>query len=150
MERIPIRFLTPESFSKYGRILEPMPKEKANAKSETFAFYVLERAVSEGWRMAYWIISHRSCEELEEHPNSKETFEPIKGVAILIVAPHDDANSVEAFLLDKPVIINEGVWHGDLSLSNEVHMRINENLDVQSGTHKLPFKIKAELYLERV
>jgi len=85
---------------------------------------------------------------MENHPNTKETFEPISGAPILIVAVGKTPESPEAFLLDKPIVLNEGVWHDVLALSENAVMRINENTEVQTIHQKLTFTIKAELCME--
>lgn len=91
-----IKCLTHEAFSKYGRIL--LPNEEDKRKNLGDRFYVLDHAESEGWRMAYLEDTARERNMLSNHPNTKETFEPLEGVAVIVVAPHDSPSSVEAFL----------------------------------------------------
>ncbi|MCW4020053.1 MAG: hypothetical protein NWF14_02330 [Candidatus Bathyarchaeota archaeon] len=141
MASLPLRVLTTEAFKKYGRILLPSSEEKKLNK----AFLVLEKAESDGWGMAYFEVSARETDTIHNHPNTKETFEPIQGVAAIAVAPHGKPLSVEVFLLDKPVVVNKGIWHSTIALSEKTCMRINENLHVETEKYSLPFTIKPEL-----
>ena len=146
MQSFPILNLTHEAFSKYGRILIPTPEEVSKAKQP---FIVLESVVSDGWRMAFNEVTRRYCDALGCHPNTKETFEPLRGVLALVVALHDYPDDVEVFLLDRPVVVNEGVWHNQIALSEKAYLRINENLSVKGESHKLRSIIKAELCAEK-
>lgn len=147
MGHIKMKELTPKAFSKYGRIL--LPDEEDREKNPRGYFYILEQVESKGWRMAYLESSVRQWGILSNHPNTKETFEPLEGCAILVVAPHEKPDSVEAFVLDKPIVLNEGVWHSEpIALSSKVCIRINENLNVKEEKYVLPYNIKAELFTE--
>ena len=76
MGHIKIKYLTPKAFSKYGRIL--LPDEEDRKRNPRGYFYILERVESEGWRMAYLEGSVRQQGILSNHPNTKETFEPLE------------------------------------------------------------------------
>ena len=143
MRSLPLLNLTRDAFSKYGRILEPTAEEAKNP------FIVLEKVVSNGWQMAYSTVTKRSCDEMRRHTNTKETFEPLQGTVALVVALPDKPEEAEVFLLDRPVVINEGVWHNNIAISETAHLRINENIKVVSESHRLSFTIKAELYAEK-
>jgi ureidoglycolate hydrolase len=71
---------------------------------------------------------------LEKHPKSKETFEPIEGVGIILLSLGD---KIDAYLLDKPIILNEGVWHALAALSERVKIKISENLEVEKITRPI-------------
>ena len=147
MGNIPIKYLTHENFEKYGRIL--MPNEEDMKRYPQGRFYILEKAESKGWRMAYLEDSSRERVFLSNHPNTKETFEPLDGMAVLVVAPPKEPEAIEAFILDKPILLKEGVWHSEpLVFSKKVLIRINENLEVESEYYLLPYKIKSELFTE--
>jgi ureidoglycolate hydrolase len=148
LKSLEINVLTPKVFKKYGRILIPTEEESKEEENRQVDYQVLEKAVSKGWVMACYSVSKRFTDAMEYHPNTKETFEPFSGVPILIVAYGQAPENPEAFLLDKPVVINEGVWHDVLALSANTVMRINENSDVQGVRQKLAFTIKAELCVE--
>lgn len=63
---------------------------------------------------------------------SLESFEPLQGITVLIVAAHDTPEEYEAFILDKPVCLYKGIWHQVLSLTDEAQVKIAENLEVVS------------------
>jgi len=148
LRSLKIKTLTPKNFEKYGRILVPTEEESKGRENQPVFYLVLEKASSKGWMMAYYSVSKRFTDIMENHPNTKETFEPISGAPILIVAVGKTPESPEAFLLDKPIVLNEGVWHDVLALSENAVMRINENTEVQTIHQKLTFTIKAELCME--
>jgi ureidoglycolate hydrolase len=148
LKSVEIKVLTPKNFGKYGRILVPTEEENKGRENMAENYLVLEKAVSKGWMMAHYSVSKRFTDTMENHPNTKETFEPISGASILTVAYGKTPESAEAFLLDKPVVLNEGVWHDVLALSVNATMRINENTEVQTVRQKLTFTIKAELCAE--
>ncbi len=150
LKSLEIKVLTAKNFEKYGRILIPTEEESKKGKNQPVFYLVLERAQSKGWMMAHFTVSKRFTDAVENHPNTKETFEPLSGVPILIVAANRSPESPEAFLLDKPVVLNEGIWHDVLSLSESATMRINENTEVQTVYHKLSFTVKAELNVEKL
>lgn len=77
-----------------------------------------------------------------------ETFEPMSGVAILFVAEKNDRNSIKAFLLDKPVCLNKGIWHGIITLSQQAFVKVTENNTVDRLNYDLPFEMKIDLVME--
>lgn len=74
---------------------------------------------------------------MECHPTSLESFEPLSGLTVLVVAEHDKPDEYEAFILDKPVCLYKGVWHQVLALTDEAQVKIAENLDVSSKFYDL-------------
>ena len=77
--------------------------------------------------MAVQIVRGRELSQVGHHPHSKETFEPVTGVAVICVAPNDAPDDLAAFVLDRPVVVNAGVWHGLIALSREAIVKIAEN-----------------------
>jgi ureidoglycolate hydrolase len=149
LKTIEIKPLIPENFTKYGRILFPTEEESRTVQDPTAAYVILEKAVSKGWLMSHYTVSKRFTDMMENHPNTKETFEPLCGASVIVLAAQGPApDNPEAFLLDKPVVLYEGVWHDVMALSEKATMRINENTKVQSVRQKLPYTIKAELSVE--
>ena len=55
---------------------------------------------------------------------------------------------IEAFLLDRPVCLNEGVWHDVFALSDTAVVKIAENLDVGSEFYDLPSPLVPRLVAE--
>ncbi|HDQ26708.1 MAG TPA: hypothetical protein ENN43_08210 [bacterium] len=127
---IPVKRITGESFKKYGSVLEPADKSKV--------FTVLcGDAEAKGWRIGYVIIGPDVVKNLEAHPGSLETFEPVKGTAVLLVAEPGSPDNIEAFLLDKGVLVNKNVWHGLSVLSESAEIKVTENYEVESVFHRL-------------
>jgi len=135
---LPIQTTTPESFAKFGDILD----WQADFGKE--GFRIITRAEDPtGWRLAVLLVKHHHITRLERHPTSKESFEPVSGVAVLCLAPPEDPTAVEAFLLDKAVVLDKGVWHDMFALSEEALIKIAENLTVTGEFHELDAPLRA-------
>ncbi len=127
---IRIKVLKKEDFEKYGIIIEPQNRKEI--------FEVICREETKvGWRIGYLVMSPQEVSIIEAHPNSQETFEPVKGTSIIIVSEPNSPQNIEAFLLDKPVCLKKGIWHGILVLSETAEIKITENLEVESIYYKL-------------
>jgi ureidoglycolate hydrolase len=127
---IKIQNLSKKKFSKYGLVLEQSDKKKI--------FTVLTGdKQAKGWRIGYLIYHPAVIDSLEAHPESMETFEPVSGTTVILVAPQKAPEKIEAFLLDKPVCVAKNVWHGVRVLSEKAEIKITENYDVDSKIHKL-------------
>ena len=74
-----------------------------------------------------------------------ETFEPLAGVTVLLVAEHETPEEYRAFVLDKPVCLKKGVWHQVLSLTPEASVKITENKDVYSEFYDLSQEVCAQI-----
>lgn len=127
---IPIKQLSKKNFKKYGVILEPENNKKI--------FTVLcGNKGSRGWRIGYVMLGPEKITTLESHPESDETFEPVFGISILLVSEKTKPDRIEAFLLDKGVLVKKGVWHGLRVLSEKAGIKVTENYEVNSIFHKL-------------
>ncbi len=113
-------------FAKYGKVLEFTEA----ACEEPFEIVITEE--QEPWRLAVFRYNNKSVKRMECHPLSLESFEPLQGITVLIVAAHDTPEEYEAFILDKPVCLYKGIWHQVLSLTDEAQVKIAENLEVVS------------------
>ena len=121
--------LTASNFRKFGYIIQ---WEGPENKQESNQFrIVLNDYKAKGWRIAYLIVRKKQTNFLERHPYSYESFEPIKGKAILFVCTHKNMGPIEAFILDKPIILHKGIWHNVLSTTKETHIKITENSEVK-------------------
>ncbi|TVR55887.1 MAG: hypothetical protein EA426_14425 [Spirochaetaceae bacterium] len=130
-KKLPIETLTRESFSQFGWILE-------HADGADAAFQVVvEEPEPSGWRLAVSRVTARSVEKLARHPNTKESFTPVSGTVVFVVAAPDAPDETRAFLLDRPVCIDRNVWHASYALSDEAVVVISENLIVESEDHAL-------------
>jgi len=135
---LPLQTITPESFGKFGDVLD------WQAEFGEEGFRIVTRAEDPtGWRLAVLLVRHHHITRLERHPTSKESFEPVRGVAVLCLAPPEDPMAIEAFLLDKAVVLNKGVWHDVFALSEEALIKIAENLTVTGEFHELDAPLRA-------
>ena len=133
-----IQNIEAENFAPYGTILEfPGQSEEP--------FLILETEENAGWRLAVFRYHNREITALECHPTSKESFEPLSGITVLVVARPEEPEAYEAFVLDKPVCLGKGVWHQVLSLTKEAQVKITENLEVESVFHQLEKAIECKI-----
>lgn len=114
-----------ENFEKYGKVLE-----FTETCAEPFEIIITEE--KEPWRLAVYRYTDKTVKRMECHPYSLESFEPLNGLTVLVVAEHDKPEQYEAFILDKPVCLYKGIWHQVLSLTDEAQVKIAENLEVTS------------------
>jgi ureidoglycolate hydrolase len=139
MNSKPILNITTDNFAKYGTVLE-------FSKSFTGVFEIIvKHPANSGWRIALLRHSQKTGKVMECHPSSMETFEPLSGMLLMIVAEHDAPQDFEVFLLDKPVCLHAGVWHQVISLAAESQVKIVENNEVESEYYELKNDISAAL-----
>lgn len=127
-----------ETFEKYGRVLE-----FSESCSEPFEIVVTEEA--EPWRLAVFRYRNKTVKRMECHPYSLESFEPLVGLTVLVVAEHDRPQDYRAFILDKPVCLYKGIWHQVLSLTDEAQVKIAENLEVTSEFFDLEREVEVKV-----
>jgi ureidoglycolate hydrolase len=139
-----IDFISEEKFKKYGTVLELPADGKMKARGEN-QFKILVTQQQVGWRLAYLTVRNRTLKRLENHPYSMESFEPVRGVSLITVAPHESPDAVETFVLDKPVVLNAGVWHDVLALSDEAEIKITENADIVTEYYNLKSEVIPQL-----
>jgi hypothetical protein len=125
------------NFSKYGVILEHV--------NQIDGYEPLVKVDSRGWIWAILTFNNRTIERIEHHPASKESFEPVFGTAMILVAPAGHPDNVELFLLDKAVMLHEGIWHQVMSLSEVSRVKITENSDVTAEYYELGYSVAAAL-----
>lgn len=133
-----IKHLKAKAFEPYGTIIE-------FTEQMSDGWEILIRAENTGWRIALLEIERKVTHIFEHHPTSKETFEPVSGVTLLIVATNDMPQDYEVFLLDKPICLNEGVWHQVISLSEKSLVKITENLEVSCVYYEVPYEIEPSM-----
>lgn len=124
-----------DSFEKYGVVLE-FPEHVKEP------FYIVVTEEEQPWRLAVLRFQNKTIKRLECHPTSLETFEPLSGLTVLVVAEHDTPQAYEAFILDKPVCLHKGIWHEVLALTDEAQVKIAENLEVSSDFYELKKEIE--------
>ena len=124
-----------EKFLPYGEVLEfPAGIEKK--------FCIITTEEKEPWRLAVFRYTNKEIQRMECHPTSRESFEPLHGLTVLVVATHENPEEYEAFILDKPVCLKKGIWHQVLALTEEAQVKIVENLEVQSEFYDLEKEIR--------
>ena len=119
-----------EAFAPFGNVLEFPEGFDGN-------FFIVDTDEKNPWRAAVFRYSNKEIQRIECHPTSKETFEPLEGLTVLLVAEHETPEAFRAFILDKPVCLKKGVWHQTLSLTDEASVKITENLEVESVFYDL-------------
>src|SRR5262245_23859671 len=136
-DAIAVKALDASAFAPYGKVLEiaiPDPERAAAGQNEFKVVDVSENG--DGWRLAVQILRGRELRQIGHHPNTKETFEPVAGVAVICVASLETPEQLDAFVLDQPVVVNASVWHGLVALSREAVVKIAENREV-TGVNKV-------------
>ena len=121
--------LTHEAMKPYGWIIDSKFMKDDGSGDK---FDVLLKEKSSGWRIGYLILRKKTIKKLESHPDSLETFEPVKGKAMIMLAANKSPGKAKAFLLDKPVILKKGIWHNVASLSGKCEIKIFENIAVST------------------
>ena len=135
-----------EHFEPFGRILHPRAGEAASQSERgVFDFFVPFAERSGGWQIGFLSYTGRELRQLERHPNTPEVFSPLKGEALLVLAlDPEDQRGYRAFRLDKPIVLNRGVWHGVIALSRKAEILIVENPDVVDEYHPLRSPIRGD------
>jgi len=136
MKILAIKTIHRESFS-YGVVLEHVNQDEG--------YEPLVTVESRGWIWAVLTFRRKTIPRIECHPTSKESFEPVFGTTLIVLAPPEAPDDIEVFLLDQAVMLHEGVWHEVMALSDVARVKITENNDVTSQYHDLGFELSAAL-----
>ena len=85
---VQLESVTVNAFRPFGTVLEFLPGDTSN-------FYIVDTETEQPWRVAVFRYSNKEITKIECHPTSKESFEPLYGITVLLVAEHDtlDMNS---------------------------------------------------------
>lgn len=127
---VKVESITKETFKPYGTVLEFPDTCQEN-------FYIVDTEESQPWRIAVFRYTNKEIHRIENHKTSKESFEPLEGITILLVAKHETPNEYKAFVLDKPVCLKKGIWHQVMALTESAQVKITENLEVESEFYDL-------------
>jgi ureidoglycolate hydrolase len=135
-----IKTISKDSFGKYGTIIDFTGRED----NPEFEIIITHR--DDPWRIAMLRVEGKEFTELEQHPCSFETFEPVEGTCLLLLSTDTEKGNYEVFLLDRPVCLDKGVWHGIVSLTDVSKVKITENLEVKTEYYSLnkPMQIFVE------
>lgn len=131
-----LQTISEKVFSRFGKVLEFPADDKQQ-------FHIVLTEDNSPWRIAVFRYTNKEITVVENHPGSMESFEPLSGVTVLVVAENATPENYECFLLNKPVCLYKGIWHQVLSLTDEAQVKITENLEVNSEffTHPNPLRI---------
>lgn len=138
----PIEIITRENFHPFGNVIEFPEDDQTN-------FYIAASDSEKPWRLAVFRFWNHEIKRIECHPTSMESFEPLSGTTLLLTALHETPEEYHVFLLNKPVILNKGVWHQTLTLTDVSEVKITENLDVYSDFYDLPYEVRTGLSEEK-
>jgi len=135
--------LSDEKFQAYGLTLKPnTSSDLMTFVTNELDFYILFREQGETWQVGYYVGYATSIDYVERHPNTPEVFVPLSGAPILVVLKNFNSQEIPiAFRLDKPVVINRGVWHNVISVSGKSEILIIESMGVVDEQKKLPFDL---------
>lgn len=135
---VKIESITRENFAPFGTVIEFSPDFDG-------IYEILETEDEKPWILAVFRYTNKTIQRIENHPTSMETFEPLSGVTVLLVAEHETPEKYKAFVLNKPVCLKKGVWHQVLSLTPSAEVKITENKDVYSEFYDLPEEIQVQI-----
>lgn len=126
---ITIQYLTQEKFKKFGDLISAFGDERFQV--------LLEEPDAAGWRIAKLKVSREAIKALGLHPNTRETFVPLSGTSVLVVAQQTKPEEIQAYLLDQSVCIHKNVWHATIALSEKAYIGIAENAQVDQEEYFL-------------
>lgn len=127
-----------DTFQDYG-VIFAFPEDSRES------FYIVDQDEVSPWRTALFRFSDKKTAVLERHPNTKETFEPLQGTALLLAASGENPEHFRCFLLDQAVSLKKGIWHQVLALSEYAVVKITENYHVETEFYRLEREWGAQL-----
>jgi ureidoglycolate hydrolase len=126
---LPIKHLTAESFAPFGDVVAPDGDDR-------FVVHV-EEPHEKGWRFARSRVARGPVTLVSRHETTRESFVPLAGTTVIVVAERATPDDLHAFLLDRGVVIHKDVWHQTVALSERSYLAISENHDVGQDDHVL-------------
>ncbi len=136
---IELQRITPETFARYGQVLV------WSATSGQRLQVATEESAGAPWLLATFRVDAHEVSYLAQHPDSIELFVPLSGTAVLLLALPEAPEDYAAFLLEVPVVINRGVWHGLSALSETAILGIAENVDAGGSRRTLAHPLRVGL-----
>jgi ureidoglycolate hydrolase len=136
---IELRRVTPEAFAPYGQVLV-----WSAANGQRLQVATAEHGGAP-WMLATFRVDAHEVSYLAQHPESIELFAPLTGTAVLLLAAPEAPEDYAAFLLDAPVVINRGIWHGMCALSETAIVGIAENVEAGGSRRDLPRPLRVGL-----
>lgn len=132
MPTIPLNVLTAAAFAPYGTLIAHDGELEANFQ------VIVDEPDAAGWRIAVNRVTAAPIVSLGRHPNTRESFEPLSGTVVLVVAEPGEPDRLEAFVLDQPVCLFVSVWHATIAIGKPALVKITENHTVRSEAYALP------------
>lgn len=132
--------ITPQNFRPYGWVIE-YPRRHFKGNKRNLWRIILTESKTFGWRIAYLVVRDKKIKRMEMHPFSFESFEPVAGQCLMYVAKTKDPRRIKCFLLDRPVILRKGIWHGVVTVGPECDIKITENAKVKCVYWPLGFTL---------
>ena len=139
MKNINLEWINKDSFAPYGTVIEL----DENGENPIWQIPVIES--NDPWRIALLKVLPTTLDKLEAHPYSRERFEPMSGWSVLFTALPETPHNIKAFLLDRPVCLFKGIWHGIITLTPESVCKITENAEVECDYLNLGFSLQPEI-----
>jgi len=136
-----VKKITEKNFKNFGCVIDHPCKKTKNGRN-LFRIILTEKETV-GWRIAYLVVRDKQIDRLEQHIDTFESFEPVAGETLLYVAKERNPKKIECFLLDKPVILNKGIWHGVVTLNLNAEIKITENANVDCIYWELGFSLNS-------
>jgi len=130
-----VKKINSRSFRSFGWVID-YPQRKDRGSRNLFCVVLRERQRT-GWRIAYLVVKDKAVNRLEQHPDSFESFEPVKGRCLIYLTAKNDPRSIKCFLLDKPVILRKGIWHAVVTRGPYAEVKITENASVKCKYWKI-------------
>ena len=134
--------ISSSNFRSFGKLIDYPHKDKKGTKRNLWRI-IHHSPNNNGWRVAYLVLRDKSIGRMECHPFSDETFEPVSGRSILFISKQKSFADIQCFLLDRPIIINKGIWHAVITLDNESELKITENHKISSKYWEFGFRVKS-------
>ncbi len=134
-----IKNINRDTFKPYGFVIEQ------NSEDPKGFQIILTEAGKVGWRIAVSKLTKDVVLGMGKHPDSMESFEPVSGVTVLLVALPETPENFEVFLLDRPVCLFKNIWHATLTLSEYALVKITENLEVNSEHYQFETEYRVSL-----
>ena len=88
----PVEYITEENFRPYGKLIKFPADDETN-------FYIVANDSEKPWRLAVYRYWNDRIRRIECHPDSMESFEPVSGTTILLVAEHETPEDYHALRL---------------------------------------------------
>lgn len=126
-----INYISKENFKEFGIIID------FTGQPDNPSFEIIVKNEEDPWRIAMLRVEEREYTFLEKHPSSLETFEPVEGMCLLLVSLKKEPEDYAYFVLDRPVCLNQNVWHSIITLTEVSKVKITENLEVDTDYYNL-------------